>query len=216
MPRQTIVGKVAARIACQPRGGIAIAILTFAGVHVAAQQPSTPGSDARATPRSANTADRQAELDAGLVEMLSGATLDGSFTSTGKGRDSRKLSSEKYTLGNVKKLAGNFWLIPARIEYGEHDVTLPITVPIEWAGDTPMVVVDNIPLPGFGTVSARVMFFADHYAGYWKHGDHGGHLFGVIQREEQPGTPGSAPTSNDHSVDQTPADEKPKDQPGQR
>jgi len=27
------------------------------------------------------------------------------------------------------------------------------------------------------------MFFADHYAGYWKHGEAGGHLFGVIHRD---------------------------------
>ena len=48
-----------------------------------------------------------------------------------------------------------------------------------------VIVVDNVGLPGFGTVSARVMFFADHYAGYWKHGRSVGHLFGVIQREGQ-------------------------------
>ena len=98
-------------------------------------------------------------------------------------RRSHQTSREKYTLGEVKKLAGNMWLIPARIQYGEHDVTLPITVPIQWAGDTPVIVVDNVGLPGFGTVSARVMFFADHYAGYWKHGEHGGHLFGIIRRD---------------------------------
>ena len=56
-------------------------------------------------------------------------------------------------------------------------------MPIRWAGDTPVIVVDNLVLPGFGTVSARVMFFADHYAGYWKHGEHGGHLFGIISRD---------------------------------
>jgi hypothetical protein len=88
------------------------------------------------------------------------------------------------------------WLIQARIQYGEHDVTLPITVPIHWAGDTPVIVVDNLGLPPFGAVSARVMFFADHYAGYWKHGDHGGHLFGVIK-----------PAENEASLD-PPADEQ--------
>jgi hypothetical protein len=35
------------------------------------------------------------------------------------------------------------------------------------------------------------MFFADHYAGYWKHGEHGGHLFGTISRAE-----GAAEKSN--------------------
>ena len=84
-----------------------------------------------------------------------------------------KLRKEKYTLGEVKKLTGDLWQIPARIQYGEKDVTIPIVLPIKWAGDTPMVVVDSLPLPGFGTVSARVMFFEGHYAGYWKHGRSG-------------------------------------------
>jgi hypothetical protein len=139
---------------------------------------------------------RQAELESALAKMLSGATLEGSFTSTGAGRDPTKLSREKYTLGEVKKVHGNIWLIPARIQYGEHDVTLPIPVPIHWAGDTPVIVVDNVTLPGFGTVSARVMFFADHYAGYWKHGSHGGHLFGVIRRDDQPDAPRPAPAAD--------------------
>ena len=153
-----------------------------------AQQPA-PGGPAPSPPTAAVAplpSEEQAALEKSFAEMLSGATLGGSFTSTGAGRDPTKLSREKYTIGQVRKIAGNIWLIPARIQYGEHDVTLPVTVPIRWAGDTPVIVVDNVGLPGFGTVSARVMFFADHYAGYWKHGDHGGHLFGIISREGKP------------------------------
>jgi hypothetical protein len=126
----------------------------------------------------------QAEREAQFGKMLSGATLKGSFTSTGDGADPAKLSQEKYTLGDVKKLQGDYWSIPARIEYGDEDITIPLTLPVLWAGDTPMIVVDEVGLPGFGTVSARVMFFADHYAGYWKHGEHGGHLFGMISHEK--------------------------------
>jgi hypothetical protein len=153
---------------------------------LSAQQPrdDPPPRDAqqRDEPAKNASSNRQAELEATFVKMLSGATLEGSFTSTGRGSDPTRLRSEKYTIGEVKKLAPGVWLISARIQYGEHDVTLPIAVPIRWAEDTPVIVVDNQALPGFGTVSARVMFFADHYAGYWKHGDHGGHLFGVIRR----------------------------------
>ena len=67
-------------------------------------------------------------------------------------------------------------------------------LPIKWAGDTPIVTVDDLALPGFGAVSARVMFYDDHYAGYWKHGDHGGHLFGVIHsaKDEKPATKASS------------------------
>ena len=146
---------------------------------VAAQAP--PVGDARSTP---------AEREAALARMLSGATLEGSFTvsrpdAAGPDQDTTKLSPEKYSLGEVKKLDGNLWLIPTRIQYGDKDLQIPITLPIEWAGDTPVVVVDNLGLPGLGTVSARVMFFADHYAGYWQHGTVSGNLFGEIHRAKQ-------------------------------
>jgi hypothetical protein len=171
-------------------------IVIYSACCVAAGQGEKP--DAASKSRTTSDSSRQPELEAALIEMLSGATLEGSFTSTAEGSDPTKLSQEKYTLGEVKKIDGDFWLIPARIQYGEHDVTLPLLLPIRWAGDTPVIVVDNIGLPGFGAVSARVMFFADHYAGYWKHGKHGGHLFGVIRRaEKQPQAAGAKTESEE-------------------
>jgi hypothetical protein len=149
-------------------------------LYAAAVRSEEPKGESPASVKGADPPPKQAELDAAFSKMLSGTTLEGSFTSTSEGFDPTKLSTEKYTLGDVKKVEGNYWLIPARIEYGEHDVTIPLVLPVRWAGDTPMIVVDNVGLPGFGTVSARVMFFADHYAGYWKHGKSGGHLFGII------------------------------------
>jgi hypothetical protein len=149
-------------------------------VLIAAEWSSAAPPDEKRDPHSADA--RQADLESALVEMLRGATLEGTYTNTAVGRDRTKLLRDRYTLGDVRKLRGNFWLIEARIQYDDHDVTLPITVPIHWAGDTPMIVVDNQRLPPFGTVSARVMFFDGHYAGYWKHGEQRGHLFGEIKR----------------------------------
>jgi hypothetical protein len=150
-----------------------------------AQRPTTgesPQSSSPAAEAPAPAAD-QAALEKSFAEMLSGATLEGSFTSTGKDRDPTKLSREKYTIGQVRKIAGNIWLIPARIQYGERDLTVPVPAPVRWAGDTPVIVIDNIPV--LEDMSARVLFFADHYAGYWRHGEHGGHLFGTITRGEK-------------------------------
>jgi hypothetical protein len=129
----------------------------------------------------------QAQREAALAEMLSGATLEGSFTASGRDQneDAGKLTSDKYTLGEVKKLDGNNWVFPTRIQYSDKDFTLPLTLPIEWAGDTPVVVVDNVGIPGLGTFSARVLFYNDHYAGYWQHGEVGGNLFGRIHRAKQ-------------------------------
>ncbi|TWU29930.1 hypothetical protein [Bythopirellula polymerisocia] len=124
--------------------------------------------------------DSQAERESDLASSLSGATLVGNFTITGQ--EQLALKPERYELTSVKHLEGDNWLFVARIQYGDHDVTLPIALPILWAGDTPVITVDNIGFPGLGTYSARVMIYDDHYAGFWSGADHGGHLFGVVER----------------------------------
>lgn len=173
---QTLIGRI-----------LVISLIFVAGATSVAPMPAAEsGSEAK-------RANRQAELEAALAKTLSNATLEGSFTNTASGSDPTRLSREKYTLGEVKKVSGEIWQIPARIEYGGKDVTIPIMLPIRWAGDTPVVTVDDLSLPGFGTVSARVMFFGGHYAGYWKHGDHGGSMFGVIHPAKE-GADASPPT----------------------
>jgi hypothetical protein len=140
---------------------------------------------ALAEPPAAPVVDKAAVPDAALIveleKTLNGATLVGHFTITGK--DPVGPSEERYKFGEVKYLGNDLWLLQARIHYGENDVALPLTLPIKWAGDTPMITVDKVAFPGLGTYSARVMFFDDHYAGFWTgDGDHRGHLYGRIER----------------------------------
>lgn len=161
---------------------IAACVFFLLLVRVTAAQDAPAAAAPAAAP-----AKSQAELEAALSKLLSGATLEGSYTTTDGGRAPDQLSRDRYTLGEVKKIEGNLWLIQARIEYKGSKVMLPLPLPIAWAGDTPMIVVDNVTIPGFGTFSARVMFYDKHYAGYWKHtgeADHGGHLFGLIRTAE--------------------------------
>ena len=54
------------------------------------------------------------------------------------------------------------------------DVTLPIVVPMEWLGDTPVVMLTDYTIPAVGTFTARVFFYGTRYAGTWQHGDGGG------------------------------------------
>jgi len=62
------------------------------------------------------------------------------------------------------------------------DVTLPVVVPVAWAGDTPMVSLTDVSLPGLGEgFSARVLFYDERYAGTWDHGEYGGLMFGAIE-----------------------------------
>jgi hypothetical protein len=121
-----------------------------------------------------------AELEA----TLSGSALVGNFTVTGKTTSEPK--TERYELTSVKHVGDGNWMFVARIQYGELDVKLPITLPIKWAGDTPVITVDKMTFPGLGTYTARVMIYDGHYAGFWSGGDHGGHLFGIVERGEAP------------------------------
>lgn len=150
---------------------------------ILAQDP--PAAEEAKPPKGSPPADSatttQAKREAALSKLLTGATLEGSFTSTGRGNPD-KLRTDKYTLGQVKKLNGRTWLIEAKIQYRNSDaVMVPLQLPIDWAGDTPVIVVDNVTMYGMGTFSARVMFFDNHYMGYWKHDDRGGHLFGLVR-----------------------------------
>ncbi len=78
----------------------------------------------------------------------------GSFTIDGKS-DEEPLKEERYEIDSVKKLGGKLWVFTARVKYGKVDTKLPITVPVEWAGDTPMVSLTNATLPGLGEAFQR-------------------------------------------------------------
>ena len=124
----------------------------------------------------------QAELEKQFAETLSGATLVGQFTVTGVNND-EPLAKDRYTLGTVKKLKNGFWSFEARIQYGDHDVKLPLALPVIWAGDTPVISVTKVAFPGLGTYSARVVIYGDQYAGTWNGSDHGGQMFGRIVKK---------------------------------
>lgn len=131
------------------------------------------------------------ERESAFAKSLTGATLKGFFTVSNADADGPpRLNGDRYDMVEVRKLddKGN-WLFKSRIRYGNNDVTLPMTLPVEWAGDTPVIVVDNIGFPGLGTYSARVLFHAGHYAGHWSGANHGGNLFGTIERTEKEDAP---------------------------
>jgi hypothetical protein len=133
----------------------------------------------------------QEELEKQFAETMSGATMVGRYTqgSVGKKADSDKtdkpaadrvLKEDRYTLGKVAKLKDDYWLFETRIQYGDHDVTLPLTIQVKWAGDTAVITLTDVTVPGLGTFTSRVLVYRGQYAGTWSHGDHGGELFGKI------------------------------------
>ena len=112
-------------------------------------------------------------------KLLTGAKFKGSFTLDDKPLND--LHEEEYDIEKVEKLPEpDLWSIKARIKYGNKDFAVPVPLYVKWAGETPVMTLDNITLPGFGTFSARVVLHVDKYAGTWQHDEKGGHLFGRI------------------------------------
>jgi hypothetical protein len=130
------------------------------------------------------------ELEAAFRATLTEAVLQGRWCLV-EGGTMGPEREESYHISSVTRLGGDLWIITARIRYGRQDITAPVPVRVRWAGDTPVIVVNNVPIPGSGTYSARVMIFGDTYAGSWTGGQRGGLMSGVIRRPEL------SPSTND-------------------
>ncbi len=113
-------------------------------------------------------------------KLLTGSKFQGSFTLDGK--PLKDLNEETYEIEKVAKMPEeDLWSITARIKYGNKDYKVPVPIYVKWAGETPVLTMDKMTIPGYGTFSARVVLHVDKYAGTWQHDDKGGHLFGHIE-----------------------------------
>jgi hypothetical protein len=121
-----------------------------------------------------------------------GATLVGHFTAHGNDQNQH---ADRYSIVSAKKLAGDLWVITARIQYRGAAVPIPLVVPVKWAGDTPVISVTDMTVPGMGTYTARVMIFKDQYSGMWDAGDHGGMMSGKIEHAAPTTAPTTAPSA---------------------
>ncbi|MBM4003591.1 MAG: hypothetical protein FJ295_09935 [Planctomycetes bacterium] len=138
-----------------------------------------PAQGAPAAATSKPPRDRQ-ELYKELAEKLHRVKLTGNFTIHGK--DGPLVKEEYYILSAKKLDQGEMWLLNARIKYGDHDLTVPLPLEIQWAAETPVITLDKLTIPGLGTFGARVLFHEKSYAGTWSHDKVGGHLFGTFEK----------------------------------
>jgi hypothetical protein len=154
--------------------------LTLLGLALSANGLRSANADEDPKPADAKPLD-QAALEKEFEATMSGATLIGTFTV--RGQNDKKLNEEKYTIESVKKISGDKWQFKSRIQYGTHDLTVPLALDVKWAGDTPVITLTDMPVPGFGTFTSRVLVYRNEYAGTWDGGNHGGQLFGRIVRK---------------------------------
>jgi hypothetical protein len=196
----------------QPRRGrswcpcrlLAATALLVAGSGVAAaraadEPPRTPARE-QDTEQAAGQATEQAATPAAVAKqrhdrfaaMMKGVRLVGSFTRDDD--ESATPRQEEYEIAGATKIgAGDGWLVMARIRYGSVDVTVPVPVEVKWAGETPVITLDDVTIPGLGTFSSRVLFDRNRYAGTWTHDKVGGHMFGRIVTTAPPAAPATSP-----------------------
>lgn len=123
-----------------------------------------------------------------LAKYLSGTQFIGRFTIDGKDNVPK---TEAYTIKSCEKLpSADLYRFVARIKYGDVDQEVPMDLKILWSGNTPVITLDSLWIPGMGTFDARVLIQsgpeAGRYAGTWQHGEAGGHMFGkIVKLKEQ-------------------------------
>lgn len=159
---------------------LSVLVLLVLGFAVTAQEKSGAGEPAaKDDPKPAAGAAARAELEKGFRDMLTNATLTGRWRLVEDG-ELGKEREEKYSITSATKVGKDIWLITARIQYAGKDVTVPVPVKVLWAGDTPIITVTDLGVPGLGTYTARVMFYRNLYTGTWFGPGHGGLMSGSI------------------------------------
>lgn len=144
---------------------------------------------AAATPlQAADPAPASAEaLEARFIETMANATLTGRWSPLKDGVLGAE-KDDKYNIVSAMKVSGSSWILNAQMR----GAVIPIPVEVKWAGDTAVIIVDKLRLPGpagYGsgaTYSARLLVHEHTYAGNWSGGDHGGLMSGVIKNEPKP------------------------------
>ena len=115
-----------------------------------------------------------------LASYLTGKKFVGRFTVDGSSKFDPKV--EEYEIRSCEKLVqDDLYRLTARIKYGNVDQEVPLEIKILFAGETPVITLDSMWIPGMGTFDARVLIRRDLYCGTWKHDAKGGHLFGKLE-----------------------------------
>jgi len=156
----------------------ALLVLCFVATNsLHAQETAETAEPATAEATDIGSAPDQKALD-NLQKFLVGSTWKGTFTIRGT---EGKLNPEAYEIVKAEREpTGDEWLLVAKIKYLKKDVKVPVGLLIKWVDRTPMIVLDQVTIPGMGTFDARVVIRKGLYAGTWAHGEKGGHLFGEI------------------------------------
>ena len=166
---------------------IPVAIVIASPAFLVAQESGDSAPVQQAADQATDQADQATDDDEiaalyeKLAKYLTGTKWTGQFTISDK--EMGELTQEEYYILSAEKMEeGDYWKLVARIKYGKNDLTMPLPLEIKWADATPVITVNQMPVPTLGTFDARVLIRDGKYAGTWNHNEIGGHLFGTIEK----------------------------------
>src|SRR5262245_24994639 len=125
-----------------------------------------------------------ADAERGFKGLLKNAYLSSRWATLKDGELGEEKTGDKYNIVGVTKGSGENWTVSAKMKYREQEIVMPIPVQVKFAGDTAIMIVDKLAIPGGGTYSARLLFYEETYSGTWSGGRGGGMLYGVITNEK--------------------------------
>lgn len=129
--------------------------------------------------RKSGAADPETERNRAFAQSMSGVTLVGYSTRINREGLSKE---ESYAIDSITHVTGDTWLFKTTLKYDGRNIPVPIPLTVKWAGDTPVITLTDLSIPGVGSYTARVLLYRDQYAGTWSGKNAGGQLFGKIVR----------------------------------
>jgi len=124
-----------------------------------------------------------------FVAMLKNATLKGTWAPVSAGKLGGEKGNDSYRIARAEKGKDGKWAVVSVFKLGDREIEFPIQCEVKFAGDTAVLILDNVKTgQGSANWSARVMFFDDVYTGRWwetANKEHGGTIAGTITRAEK-------------------------------
>jgi hypothetical protein len=129
------------------------------------------------------------DMESKFVAMVKNSTLKGTWAPIMGGQLGSEKKDEAYRIVRAEKKEGDKWAIVSLFEINGQQVEYPIQAVVKFAGDTAILILDNVRAgPGKANWSARVMFHDDVYTGRWwesANREHGGTISGTVSRQQK-------------------------------
>lgn len=124
------------------------------------------------------------DVEAKFVAMLKNATLKGTWAPVAGGKLGGERGNDSYRIAKAEKSSDGKWAIHYVMNYQGRQIEFPIPATVKFAGDTGVLILDNVKAgPGGANWSARILFFDNVYTGRWwetANKEHGGTISGTI------------------------------------